>query len=128
VFLCIHNLTIHTLKFACIVAYRLSLICCLSRSFSRARSLSPYHRVSLALSKVCMQCISFKLSPALALSRSPFQPLSRLHLSLFPAFSISLPPFQLHSPDPLILSPTTLPRLYSCSSVCVHAEKSDYFW
>jgi len=126
-------------KFECFCAYtiwlflrwslhaslrRVSLICCLSLSFSGALSLSPYHRVSLALSKVCMQCISFLLSPALALSRSSFQPFSRLHLSL----SMSLAPFQRQSPDPLILSPTTLPRLYSCSSVCVHAEKSDYFW
>ena len=74
-----------------------SLSFVVSLALSLARSLSPYHRVSLALSKVCIQCISFLLSPALALSRSPFQPLSRLHLSLFPVFSISLPPFRLHS-------------------------------
>jgi len=74
-----------------------SLSFVVSLALSLARSLSPYHRVSLALSKVRIQCISFLLSPALALSHSPFQPLSRLHLSLFPVFSISLPPFRLHS-------------------------------
>jgi len=97
---------------------RRTLFGCLSRSFSRALS-SP---ISLALSKVCMQCMSFALSLSLALSRYPFHPPSRLYLSLPPAFSASLPSFQIQSPNPLFLSPTTLPQFFSYSSVFVHVS------
>ena len=78
--------------------------------------------ISLAFSKVCMQGLSFSPSPSIAPSRHPFHPSSRLYLCLSPAFSVSLPPFQLQSPDPLFLSPTSLPRLYSHSSACVHVS------
>jgi len=74
------------------------------------------------LSKVCMKFISFSPSLPLALSRHPFHPSSRLYLCLSPEFSVSLPPFQLKFPDPLFLSPTTLPRFYSHLSACVHVS------
>ena len=76
--------------------------------------------ISLAVSKVRMQCMYFSHSLSIALSRHPFHPSSRLYLCLSPAFSVFLPPFQLQSPDPLFLSPTTLVRIYIDAYVNTH--------
>jgi len=99
---------------------------CLSRSFSRTLSLplslSPFQKYA---------CMSFSLSFWLALFRYhvyPFHPPYRLYPSVSPAFSTSLPPVQIQSPDPLFLSPTILPRFYSSSSVFVHVYPYWYMY
>jgi len=99
---CVH------LSFAVRVSLALSLARVLSPSFPLSLSLSSKCACSASLfySQALLRSVSPALpftSLALALSRSPFHPLSRLYLSLSPAFSVSLPPFQLQSPDPQAL-------------------------
>jgi len=93
--------------------------CCVELSLTLSLALSLFPYLSRPFQSMHAEHIfsTLAFTDSLSLSLPP-----SFYLSLSPAFSASLPSFQIQSPNPLFLSPTTLPLFCSYSSVFVHVS------